>query len=74
LKPEDAKSAHLGDDKVAVVDVGLDAGGDEPAAGAGQDVGFDHQLDEGPERGALDHLERTLLSTPSSKISSADAD
>jgi hypothetical protein len=55
LEPQRPVSTHLGNHEVAVVDVGFEAGGEQAAAGAGQDLGFDHQLDERPERGALDH-------------------
>ena len=41
-----------------MVDVRLEPGGDEATVRSGQDLGPDHQLDEGPERGALEHADR----------------
>ena len=41
-----------------MVDVGLEAGGNELAIGAGEDLGLDHQLSEGSESGALEHADR----------------
>lgn len=55
LKPEGALAPNLRHDEVAMVDVGLHAGRDEVAVGAGQDLCLDHQLNEGSECSALEH-------------------
>jgi hypothetical protein len=47
LKPEGTITTHVGDYEVAMVDVRLEAGGDELAVRAGENLRLDHQLGEG---------------------------
>jgi hypothetical protein len=60
LQPEGAVAAYIGDDQVAVVDIRLEAGRDQAAVGAGEYLRFDQHLDEGSERGALNHADRLV--------------
>src|SRR5258706_16276239 len=60
LQPQGSKASNLGDHDVAVVHVRLDTGGKEAAVGTGEYLRLDHQLDQGSERGALNHADRLL--------------
>src|SRR5262249_36595932 len=73
LEPQGAEPAYVRNDEITMIDVGLHLRSHEPAVGTRQDLGRDHQLDEGAQRGSFEHA-TTLAAATMSAMSRGSAD